>query len=339
MKKSSVLYLGVFVLLAIIVVLIVRSHVGMQKISRTEFLMDTIVDGIVHAKDRRSGEEVLNLAYREMARLEGLLDRHTADSEVTAINQAAGKNALTVSDETLDVIEKSLQVAADTGGAFDITIAPLLTLWSFGTADVRVPSAEEIAETRKLVDYRQVQVNNSNSTVFLTTEGAELDLGGIAKGYIVDRAVELLLSHGITSAYLDAGGDIRVIGSKPDGSAWRIGVRHPRDRRDIIAVVELRDRAIVTSGDYERFFVADDVRYHHIIDPETGRPARGLTSVTVAAPDAFTADAYSTALFILGLEKGMEIIEAIPELDAIMITEYEEVHISSGLAGKVEVRQ
>jgi thiamine biosynthesis lipoprotein len=336
LKKSSLIYLAVGIILAGFVLYMVRAE---KKIERTEFLMDTIVNSVIYTRNRRQGVNALSSAFGEMYRLEIILDRHHTDSEVFVLNRDAGTRPIVVSAEALDVIKKSLQVGEQTGGAFDITIAPLINLWRFGSADVYVPSENELAQTVKLVDFRRVQVNNNDGTVFLDGGGTELDLGGIAKGYIVDMAIEALLEQGITSAYLDAGGDIRVIGEKPDGSAWRIGVRHPRDRRGIIAIVELRDKAIVTSGDYERFFVVDDVRYHHIIDPKTGEPSRGIISVTVIAPDAFTADAYSTALFVLGLEKGMEIIESLPELEAIMITEDEQVHITSGLAGKVEIRQ
>jgi FAD:protein FMN transferase len=336
MKKSYLVYLAVGIILVGLFLVIGR---GLKEVKRTEFLMDTIVSSEIHVKSRQQGEEALDLAFSEMARLENILDRFIATSEVAAINRAAGTSPVTVSAETFDVIRKSLQVGEQTAGAFDITIAPLMRLWNFGGENVSIPGEEELAEARKLVNYQKVQLNAADSSVFLTDTGAQLDLGGIAKGYIVDRAADILIAHGITSASIDGGGDIRVIGSKPGGNPWRIGVRHPRDRRDIIAIVNLHNQAIVTSGDYERFFMVNDVRYHHILDPATGMPARGVISVTVIAPDAFTADAWSTALFVLGLEAGMKIIEELPEIDAILITDDEEVHISSGLVGKVEVRK
>jgi FAD:protein FMN transferase len=336
MKKSYLVYLAVGIILVGLFLGIGR---GLKEVKRTEFLMDTIVSSEIHVKSGQQGEEALDLAFGEMARLENILDRFIATSEVAAINRAAGTSPVTVSAETFDVIRKSLQVGEQTAGAFDITIAPLMRLWNFGSENVSIPDEEELAEARKLVNFLKVQLNAADSSVFLTDTGAELDLGGIAKGYIVDRAVDILIAQGITSASIDGGGDIRVIGSKPGGNPWRIGVRHPRDRREIIAIVNLHNQAIVTSGDYERFFVVDDVRYHHILDPATGMPARGIISVTVIAPDAFTADAWSTALFVLGLEAGMKLIEELPEIEAILITDDEEVHISSGLTGKVEVRK
>jgi thiamine biosynthesis lipoprotein len=336
-KKTVVLY-GLMVVLLVGLVVRVARPPGEKRLTRTEFLMDTIVNSVAFSRDRSAGEKALGLVYLEMARLEVLLDRYRDSSDVSKINRSAGEAPVSVTGETLDVIIRALQVGTQTGGAFDITVAPVLSLWGFGTAEENVPAAEELAKALRLVDFRGVRLDEAAGTVFLETRGSQIDLGGIAKGYIVDRAAEFLLEQGITSAYLDAGGDIRVIGEKPDGSPWRIGVRHPRERREIIAIVELRDQAIVTSGDYERFFIADGTRYHHIIDPATGYPAQGLVSVTVVAPDALTADALSTAGFVLGLERAMALFESMADVEAIIVSEEGEVHITSGLQGQVEVR-
>ncbi len=337
MKKKLIPSLIIIAVLAVSAILFIRSDEG-KKITKTEFLMDTIVESVIYADNAKQGEEALTAAYNEIIRLESVLDRHTSGSDVTKVNEAAGMSAVQVSQNTLDVVNRSLEVGAFSEGAFDITIAPLIKLWGFGTSNTQVPSETELREALALVDYKLVQVDDSASTVFLPKAGMELDLGGIAKGFIVDRAVDVLREKGITSAYLDAGGDIRVLGSKPDGTPWRIGVRHPRDRRGIAAVVEIRDSAIVTSGDYERFFHENGERYHHIINPGTGMPTHGLTSVTVVAADAFTADAYSTAVFVLGLERGVALVESMPGVEAVIITEDFQVHITSGLEGLVDVR-
>jgi thiamine biosynthesis lipoprotein len=337
LKKTLIPYVVIVAVLAALFITVFRPDDGEKKVTRTEFLMDTIVESLIYTEDTKLGEEALTSAYREVSRLESVLDRHTSGSDIAKINEAAGSEPVPVSLNALDVIIRSLEVGELSGGAFDITIAPLIKLWGFGTGDTQIPGEAELAEALAFVDYSQVQVDRGAGTVFLPKAGIELDLGGIAKGFIVDKAVDALRDKGITSAYFDAGGDIRVLGGKPDGAPWLIGIRHPRDRRGIAATVEIRNSAIVTSGDYERYFQVNDERYHHIIDPQSGMPARGLISVTVVATDAFTADAYSTAVFVLGLEQGIALVESLPGVEAILITEDEQVHITSGLEGLVEV--
>lgn len=309
-----------------------------KKVSRTDFLMTTVVESLVYTRDRRHAEDALSDAYQEAARLEKLLDRYRATSDVGKINEAAGLSPVDVSNATYEVIARALEIAALTDGAFDITIAPLVDLWGFGTGDTHIPDQDALQAALAKVDYRQVVPDREDMSVFLAQPGMKLDLGGIAKGYIVDKAAEALLAKGVTSAYFDAGGDIRVIGEKPDGSPWRIGIRHPRNRNKLIAHVDLKNQAIVTSGDYERYFTADGVRYHHILDPKTGMPTREIISATVIAPDALTADALSTGIFVLGLERGLALIESLPGVEAIIITADETVHESSGVGDQLELR-
>lgn len=336
MRKTLLPYIAAAVLFAVLAVgLLARD--GMEKVTRAEFLMDTLVQSTVFAREAIQGQNALQAAYQEMIRLEGLLDRHHPDSEVTQINRAAGREPAPVSPETLLIIEQAQEFAVLTGGAFDITVGPLLRLWRFADGGGQVPPEESLRAAAALVDFRQIEVDRPAGSVFLRKNGAEIDLGGIAKGFVADRAVEVLRRSGVTSASVDAGGDIRLIGAKPDGSPWRIGVRHPRERRGIIAVLELRDSAVVTSGDYERYFLFEGTRYHHLLDPATGRPAGGLVSVTVVAPEAMTADALSTAVFVLGRERGLELVESLPGIEALLVTAELEVVYSSGLAGKVTV--
>lgn len=328
------------VLLVLFIVSMVRSGGllgGPKRLVRTEFLMNTVVETIIYTANTKAGEQALSAASEAAARLAAILDRHRAGSEVAMINAQAGKGPVIVSADTFANISLALEVGRLTSGAFDLTVAPLLELWGFGTGNAVVPSEQQLAKGLPLVDYQRVRLVEEGMQVFLEAEGMQLDLGGIAKGYIVDRAVEVLRAAGVSSGTVDAGGDIRAIGSKPDGSPWRIGIRHPRERRKLVAIVELRDKAIVTSGDYERFFTVGEQRYHHLLDPQTGMPARGVTSVTVVAPDAFTADAYSTAVFVMGRERGMALVESLPEVEAIIITEDGQIHLSSGLEGQVEI--
>jgi thiamine biosynthesis lipoprotein len=327
-------------LLAVLIVQMVRSastDSGLTKIERTEFMMSTVVETTVYSSNKREGEQALTAAFGEVARLEAILDKNRSGSEVDHINTGAGEGPVSVSTMTFEVIQLGLEFGERTGGAFDITIAPLMELWGFGTGDTQVPSEEELTTALQYVDYKKVQLNTELTQVYLEEQMMELDLGGIAKGYIVDMAIELLRQAGITSASVDAGGDIRVIGNKPDGTPWRIGIRNPRDRRNLVAVVNISDRSIVTSGDYERVFIHEGESYHHILDPKTGMPARGVASVTIIADNAMTADALSTAVFVMGLEQGMALVEEMPGIEAIIITEDEKIHISTGLEGQVEL--
>ncbi len=336
MQKKIMPFIAAAALLAVLaVVLLTRGR--SEKLTRTEILMDTIVESTVFAGDPSVGQSALDEAYLEMARLEGMLSRHRATSEIALINRASGMGPVAVSLETLLLIDQALEFGELTEGAFDITVAPLLKLWQFAEGGGKIPPEESLRAALEHVDFRAVAVDRATRSVALRQRGAEIDLGGIAKGFIVDRAVDVLRRAGITSASVDAGGDIRLLGSRPDGRPWRIGVRHPREQRGIIAVLELENTAVVTSGDYERYFLLDGVRYHHILDPVTGRPAGGLASVTVVAPEATTADALSTAVFVLGRERGLSLIESLPGTEALLVTGDLEVVYSSGLAGKVTV--
>ena len=308
-----------------------------QELRRTEFLMSTVVEAVVYTEDIEAGQQALTAGFSKAAELESIMDRHNTGSDVARINAAAGQEPVAVSAETFAVIRRGLEFAQLTDGAFDITVAPLIDLWGFGTGDAQIPEEDELAAAREWVDYRKVQLDEERLEVFLVDAQMQLDLGGIAKGYIVDQALEAMRDHGVISGSFDAGGDIRVLGEKPDGTPWRIGIRDPRDRQALVAIVELRDQSVVTSGDYERFFVQDGERYHHILDPQTGLPTRGVTSVTLLGEDAITTDTLSTAIFVMGLDRGMDLIESLPDTETIIITEDGQVHISSGLEDQVEI--
>lgn len=303
-----------------------------------QLLMDTDVSLQIFAGNSGKAGRAKEKLFDEMKRLEQLLSYTDPSSDVTKINGAAGKGPVQVSPETAEVIQKALRSASLSEGAFDPTVAPLLELWGFPGDDFRVPRAEEIEEKRLLVDYRLVQSDADAGTVFLPRSGMALDLGGIAKGYIVDRGLELLSGAGIEHALINAGGDIGITGPKPDGSAWRIGVKHPRRQGDLIAVISWsRKGAVVTSGDYERFFEEEGVRYHHILDPRTGYPARTMLSATVTAPTVAEADALATAIFGLGPHRGLELVESLPGVEALLVTPQFEVLISSGLRAFVDL--
>jgi FAD:protein FMN transferase len=317
------------------------ANQGLKEVNRRQIgIMDTVVTVRVYAPSHQEGDRVIQDIFAFMEELEGELSRHIPGSPVDQVNDNAGRAPVTVPQSVMDVVQRALDLGRQTGGAFDITVAPLVDLWAIGTEKARVPTEGELKERLAYVDYTRVQVDAAARRIFLPEEGMALDLGGVAKGYIVDRSIAALKEQGIDSAYLDAGGDIRVLGSKPDGTPWRIGIRHPRDRNGVFAVLPLGpDLAVVTSGDYQRYFDEEGRRYHHILDPETGYPARkGLASVTVIASDTMTADILSTAFFVLGAQKSLAIVEEMPGVEAVFITEDLEVYMSSGVRDIIELQ-
>ena len=300
--------------------------------------MDTGIELALHAASRSEAEAAKAKAFAEMARLEQLLSRSIPASDVNRVNEAAGAAAVRVAPETIAVLEAALKFASLSNGAFDPTVSPLLDRWGFLGKQPRVPSETEIKGTLLLVDSRQVAVDRAAGAGFLPVAGMGLDLGGIAKGYIVDQALARLADAGIQHACLSAGGDICLLGPRPDGSPWRIGIRHPREAGQLIGVLPLSGGAVVTSGDYERAFTVDGKRYHHILDPATGLPASSLASVTIVALSAMEAVALSTAGFVLGPERGVALVESLPGVEAVLVTPDLEVLVSTGLKDKLELR-
>lgn len=299
-------------------------------------LLDTIVTITVVSQSQEEAEQAIDEAFRVIERFGGLVDFYSESSELSAINRSAGIAAVEVASVTLDLIEKAVLAAEQTGGAFDPTIGPVIKLWDFHKK-VR-PADQEIRKHLGLVNYREIRIDRSAATVFLPRKGMLLDLGGIAKGYAADLAAASLRERGISGALIAVAGDIRAFGRKPDGTAWNIGIRNPRrtgESDDILATVGLADRSISTSGDYERFFMIDDKRYHHLLDPKTGYPAGGCRSVNVIAGEGVFADAFSTAFFVMGPEQGLRRAGELG-LDAIIIDENGVVHETLGIKGRLK---
>ncbi|MSP25822.1 MAG: FAD:protein FMN transferase [Myxococcales bacterium] len=289
--------------------------------------------------ERPAVEGALQLALAEFARIEALMTPWRASSELSAVNAAAGKSAVTVGEDTLAVIAKSLWIARESGGVFDITFASMGKLWRFDRELVpEVPDARVVAKARRRIDFRGVFLDESARTVKLARKDQLIDLGGIAKGYAVDRASLVLRHAGLSSFYVQAGGDLFIAGTKPEGEAYKVGIRDPRGADgSFFARLPVTDHAFSTAGDYERAFLKDGRRYHHIIDPRTGFPATASRSVTIWAKDAFTADAIDDAVFILGPEQGLRLVESIEDCGAVIVGADNRVWISSRLKPLVEV--
>lgn len=279
-------------------------------------------------------------ALDEIRRLEGLMTTWRDDSEISRVNAAAGKSAVPVSAETLAVIEKSVWMSERSGGVFDITFEAMHGLWKFDQdLEEKIPPRPAVEAARRLIDFRKIRIDHALRTVKLDRAGMRMSLGGIAKGYAVDAAARVLREEGLTAFFVQAGGDLFVQGRKPDGSAFRVGVRDPRgkDAGDYFAMLEVVDHAFSTAGDYERGFIKDGKRYHHIIDPRTGFPATASRSVTIWAQDAFTADAIDDAVFILGPEKGLPLVDSLEDAGAVIVDARNKVWISERLKDRLHV--
>lgn len=299
---------------------------------RTGFFFDTVITVSLYDT---GDETILDECFEKMAWYESILSRTREDSDVWNIDHSGGES-VTVNDDTIDLIERALAWCEASDGALDITIAPVVDLWDFHEDSEKiVPDKETLSNAAALVDYRQVMIDGNEVT--LTDPDAGIDLGAIAKGYISDRIRDIILESGCKSALINLGGNVLAVGKKPDGSDFNIGIRRPfgESAYDLIQVVGASDMSVITSGTYERYFEKDGVIYHHILDPETGYPVEnGLTSVTILSADATDGDALSTTCFALGLEKGMDLIESLDGIEAMMIDEDGNIYASSGWTGK-----
>lgn len=278
-------------------------------------------------------------ALREMRRLAALMTSWTDDSDVGRVNANTGK-PVEVDKTTFEVFEKSLWAGKISEGAFDVSFDVMSDLWRFGDAaekDPKLPSKALVDEKRRHIDYRKITLKDDDTTVRIE-KGMRVGLGGIAKGYIVDRAADVLKKAGVAAFLAQAGGDLYGAGRKPNGDYWVSGIQDPRGPLgQYFATIQLENHAFSTAGDYARAFVLDGKRYHHIIDPRTGYPATASRSVTVWAPDALTADAVDDAIFILGVEKGLALVESLPGVGAVIVDDENRVHVSHRLEGKVQI--
>ncbi|MDH3999077.1 MAG: FAD:protein FMN transferase [Desulfuromonadales bacterium] len=285
-----------------------------DELRRSRLVMGTVVE-IVASGDATQGLDVaVSAAFDEMERVERLLSRYIADSELSRLSQQAGP--FTLSDEAAAVIALGLDVAKRSDGAFDLTLGRLNDLWAIDSASPKLPTPAQLAEAMRGIGPEALLLNGQ--TLKKRSAALELDLGGIAKGYAVDRAIAVLKQHGVASAAVNAGGDMYLLGEL-HGRSWRIGIQHPRQTNASLETVQVSNRAVVTSGDYERFFEQEGQRYHHLFDPKSGLPARGCRSVTVIADSVALADALATAVFVLGPRAGAELLHNYPDAEGLIV--------------------
>lgn len=287
--------------------------------------MGTVVEIAVVDESEERSRDVIREALEEIARVDELVSTFKPGSVVSRLNREGATGKVPVGKEVFSIIRAAAAISEASGGAFDITVGPIVKLWGFESGGAR-PSDDILSSTKRLVGYKNLKYDQNSYAVGFQTSGMQIDLSAIAAGWAADLALEKLKARGITAAIVDAGGELRVIGTKPDGVPWKIGVQHPRSPGELLMTFDLGDTAVATSGDYERFFMDGGVRYHHILDPATGMPARGCRSVTVLAPTAAEADACSTAAFVLGPERGLSFLRSRPGVRGVIVDEDGALH-------------
>jgi thiamine biosynthesis lipoprotein len=288
--------------------------------------------------DEAAAKSAFDEVFAEFARLEHLMSTWVPQSDVSRLNQSAGVAAVKVHAEVLDLLATARRMSEWTDGKFDVTFGALAGLWKFDhDQDNVVPDAGDVRRRLPLIDYRAVQIDEAAGTAFIARKGMSIHLGGIGKGYAVDRAADILRRRGVHDFMIQSGGDIYVGGLK-DRRPWRLGIQDPRGPATrIFAELDLTDGTFSTSGDYERSFLKNGRRYHHILDPATGQPARGTRSVTIVTSRAVIADGLSTGVFILGPDAGMKLIEKLPDVEGVIVSDRNDVLISSGLRDKIRI--
>ncbi|WP_407281637.1 FAD:protein FMN transferase [Methanolobus sp. WCC1] len=297
--------------------------------SQTRSLMDTTVTISVANSNETSAIEIIDRAFEKISYVDELMNNYDNSSEISILNS---EGEVTNADpELVSVISRSTYYSEKSNGAFDISIQPILDLWASKYAPGgtnQPPTSDEINETLKLVNYSAIMIDGNNISM---KKGMKITLGGVAKGYAVDAAIESLRSDGITSGFVNAGGDGRYIGTKPDGTQWRVGLQNPDKNGDALTIMDIQDVAVATSGNYERYF-SDEAKVSHIADPRTGYPSSNLISSTVIAKTAMDADALATSVFILGQEDGLAMIEELEDVECLIITNDKEIIKSSGFS-------
>ncbi|MGH4122529.1 MAG: FAD:protein FMN transferase [Clostridium sp.] len=307
-----------------------------EPISNTEFLMGTVCTIKIYDK---TSTKVLDSAFKRIREIEDTMSLSKEASEVIDINNAAGEKPIKISDGTMEVLKEGVKFAELTGGKMDITVGPLVKLWGIGTDAAKVPSKGQIQEKNALINYKKLILDEKNKTAFLKNKGMIIDLGAIAKGYTADEVVKVLKENGVEHAIINLGGNVFAMGKNVTGTPWKIGIQDPFTQRgDIIGMIKVENKSIVTSGIYERYFEKDGVKYHHILSTSTGYPCDNpIAGVSIVSEKSIDGDALSTSVFSLGLEEGMKFINTMPGVEGIFITKDKKVYTTTGLKDNFKI--
>ncbi|ADD03366.1 ApbE family lipoprotein [Thermoanaerobacter italicus Ab9] len=334
--KKLITFIAIFLLIFTVAgVFSGCSNKNSQPISDTQFALDTYCTISIYDNVPK---KVLDEGFKAIKDVEEKMSVTIKGSEISQINENAGIRPVKVSADTFYVIQQAVHFSDVEKGYFDITIGPIVKLWNIGTDKARIPSPEEIKAKLPLVNYKDIILNEKNRTIMLKNKGMSIDLGGIAKGYAADKVAQVLKKEGVKHAIINLGGDVIAIGTKPAGGNWRIGIQTPfKPRGEYLGIIEVSNKAVVTSGVYERYFEKDGKLYHHILNPFTGYPADShLYSVTIIAETSIAGDALSK-IFVMGLEEGLKLAESLPRVQAVFVTDDKKVYITSGLKGNFKI--
>lgn len=298
---------------------------------KTTKLMGSRFDLTVVAKDSTDGKKYIETAIKEITRIEKLISSWDTNSQTSEINSNAGIKPMNVDKELFDLIKRAIAISKLTDGAFDISYASMDRIWKFDGSMTKMPSKEEIIASVEKVGYQNIVLDKENYTVFLKLKGMKIGFGAIGKGYAADKAKQLLILKGVSSGIINASGDMNTWGKQPNGEDWTVAITNPMNKNKAFALLPLKQGAVVTSGDYEKFVMFDGVRYAHIINPKTGYPSKGIISVTVFAPTAELADALATSIFVMGKDVGLDRINQIPNVECIIIDTEGNIHQSQNI--------
>jgi thiamine biosynthesis lipoprotein len=331
LKKGRVIYILLF--FSFILILHPPSSQSSNLFKYHQVAMGTVIEITLIADDEEAANKASLQAFQEIKRIETLMSPWLDSSDVTRINRSAGKERVKVSPETFEVIQKAQEISELSEGGFDITIGPLTELWRKAREKKIPPPVEDVKEKLGLVNFKNIEMDQEGK-VFLKKKDMAIDLSGIAKGYAVDRVFELLKSLGYRNLIVNAGGDLRVGGLK-NNQPWSIGIQNPRESKNILARISVSDMAVATSGDYEKFFIYEGKRYHHIFNPKDGFPTDDCQSVTVLCKEGMIADALATAVFVLGAEKGYSLCQKLEGVDYIIVDKEGKTIFSPSLKGRI----
>ncbi len=296
--------------------------------SGEQAIMGTAVQVTLWSDTRATADAAIAAVMAEMHRIDHAMSPYKPDSELSRINREAARAPMALSREMLDLLTRAVDFSQRSDGAFDITYASAGHLYDY--RERIKPGQAQLDAARQAIGYQHLMLDRAAGTLRFAHPGTRIDLGGFAKGHAVDRSTAILQRHGIAHAVVSAGGDSRVLGDRR-GRPWNIAVRDPRKPGDVVAVLPLEDVAISTSGDYERFFEQDGERFHHVIDPRTGKSAGSVRSVTILANDGLSAEAWSKSVFVMGVQRGLDLVESLPDVDAVVVDAEGALHYSSGL--------
>lgn len=326
----TILLASAIILLSIIILILITGNYKRTPIMRNFYVLGTIVQLKVFG---RKAEKAIDEVVERLNDIDNKMSVFKVYSEISNVNINAGKAAQVVSEDTYFVLKNAVKYSKISEGAFDPTIGPIVDLWGIGTDNARIPEENEIEEKLPLVNYNDIILNEDESSIMLSHQGQSIDVGGIAKGYAADEVKNIFLKRHIKDAIIDLGGNIFALGSKGRGNPWKVGIQNPfKPRGEYVGILSVKNKSIVTSGNYERFFIEGQNKFHHIIDPRTGYPSESkVVSATIISDKSIDGDGLSTGVYIMGLEKAFNLIESLKGIDAIFITDDKKVYSTSGV--------